>query len=159
LRKFEIEIKWAVAYNIVFILWTVLEKALGWHDVRVGVQPLYTNLFFLAIVPIYVLELRDKRKNCYTAHMTWAQGFISGTIMSVIAALINPIALSISYEVISPEFLHNISRYYIEHHHFTAEKAAQYFSLRSYIIQNTSAGISFGVLISAIVALSVKSKK
>jgi hypothetical protein len=157
-RKFEIELKWAVAYNVLFILWTALEKALGWHDVRVGMQPIYTNLFFLAVVPLYAVALLDKRKNCYHMQMTWAQGFISGTIMSVIAALINPVALSVSYQAVSPDFLANISHYYIVNHHFTAEKAAHYFSLRSYIIQNTSAGISFGVLISAVVALFVKSK-
>jgi hypothetical protein len=158
LRKFEIELKWAVAYNVLFILWTAMEKALGWHDSLVGHQLIYTNLFLLAVIPVYVLAIRDKRKNYYHGQISWAQGFISGTVMSVFAAIINPVALSLAFQVISPDYFHNISAYYIAHHHFSPEKAAQYFSLKSYIIQNTSSGISSGVLFSALIALAVKTK-
>jgi hypothetical protein len=158
MKKFSIEFKWGIIYTAVYLLWMVLEKAIGLHDSHIEKEIQYTNFFILLLIPVFILALRDKKTNYYHGNLNWTQAFLSGVIVAVIAAILSPLAQYIVFNFISPDFFKNITEYYISRKQITPEKAAAYFSLKSYIIQNTSFGISISVIISAIVALFVKSK-
>lgn len=156
MKKFSIEFNWAIIYTLASLLWTVLEKALGFHDKYIGSQMIFVWLFGLVAIPVYFLALNDKKKNFYNGTASWTQLFLSGVVLSVFVALMSPLALYISLELISPDFIKNSVGYFVEIKKMPLEKATMFFSFRSLVIQGISNGISVGVLISALIALFIK---
>lgn len=159
MKKFAIEIKWGVIFTIVSLLWMFMEKQLGWHDELIEKQAIYTNFFGIVAIVIYVLALLDKRKNFFNGVMTWQQGFVSGMIISVVVAILSPLAQYISLEIISPEYFDNLISYAVENGRMTQENAEAYFNLKSYIIQSFFFALVVGIVTSAIVALFIRTKK
>lgn len=159
MKKFAIEIKWGIIFTIVALLWMFLEKQLGWHDELIAKQAIYTNFFGIIAIIVYVLAIRDKKKNFYQGDMTWTQGFISGMVVSVVVAILSPLAQYISLEVISPEYFPNVIDYAVENGKMTRENAEAYFNLKSYIIQSFFFSLVVGIVTSAIIALFLRSRK
>ncbi|MEO2064677.1 MAG: DUF4199 domain-containing protein [Christiangramia sp.] len=159
MKKFAIEIKWGIIFTIVALLWMFLEKQLGWHDELIAKQAIYTNFFGIIAIIVYVLAIRDKKKNFYQGDMTWTQGFISGMVVSVVVAILSPLAQYISLEVISTEYFPNVIDYAVENGKMTPENAEAYFNLKSYIIQSFFFSLVVGIVTSAIIALFLRSRK
>lgn len=159
MKKFSIEIKWGIIFTLVGLVWMYLEKGLGWHDENIAQHAIYTNLFAIVAIILYVLALLDKRKNFYNGIMTWSQGFISGIVISVVVAVLSPIAQYFTHEFITPEYFENVIKYSVETGIYTREAAEEYFSLTSYIIQSFFFALVVGVVTSAIVAYFVKTEK
>ena len=158
MKKFSIEIKWGIIFSIVSLLWMFLEKGLGWHDENIAQHAIYTNIFAIVAIALYVFALLDKRKNFYNGKMTWTQGFISGIIISVVVAIISPLAQYITHQFITPDYFPNVIEYSVESGAMSRDAAEEYFSLRSYIIQSFFFALVVGVVTSAIVALFVRRK-
>ena len=158
MKKFTIEFTWAVIYTLASLLWTVLEKSLGFHDKHIGSQMIFVWLFGLPAFAIYFFALKDKQNNYYNRKANWQQLFLSGLTLSVFVALMSPIAQYISFNVISPDWIKNSINYYIEVRKMSAENAKMLFSFNGLILQAISNGISIGVIISAIVALLLRTK-
>ncbi|MCG9972990.1 DUF4199 domain-containing protein [Christiangramia crocea] len=158
MKKFSIEIKWGIIFSIVALLWMFLEKGLGWHDENISKHAIYTNLFAIVAIVLYVFALLDKRKNFYEGKMTWTQGFISGIIISVVVAIFSPLAQYITHEFITPDYFPNVIDYSVESGAMTREAAEGYFNLQSYILQSFFFSLVVGVVTSAIVALFVRKK-
>lgn len=158
MKNYCIEIKWGVIYIIASIAWMFLEKAVGLHDVHIDKHPIYTMLFIFVAIAIYAMAIRDKKKNFFNGVMTWKQGFVSGIVMTAVAALLTPLMQYISSTFITPDFFKNAIAYSVEHHKSTREQAESYFNLKSYIYQATFGTLSFGVVISAISAYFNKTK-
>ncbi|MEO2129184.1 MAG: DUF4199 domain-containing protein [Christiangramia sp.] len=159
MKKFAIEIKWGIIFTIVALLWMFLEKQLGWHDELIAKQAIYTNFFGIIAIIVYVLAIRDKKKNFYQGDMTWTQGFISGMVVSIVVAILSPLAQYISLEVISPEYFPNVIDYAVENGKMTRKNAEAYFNLKSYIIQSFFFSLVVGIVTSAIIALFLRSRK
>ena len=161
MEKFKIEIKWAVIFTLFFILWIIVEKGLGFHDENIKNQMFFSYLYIIPTIMIYIFEHTDKKKNVYKNQINWTQGFISGCYMSLFICILSPIAQYICFEFVSPNFFKNAIAYLVESKIMTLENATNYFSMKSYLIQGAFSGISFGILISAIMAyfLQTKSKK
>ena len=153
------EIKWGVILIIIGLLWAWFEKLMGLHDIYVSQHPLYTNLFGIFAVVIFILALREKRRRFYLGNMTWKEGFTSGVVMTVIITILSPLSQYIVNQFISPEYFQNIINYSVENSRMTREQAESYFSLRSYIIQAAFGALVMGVVTSAIVAWFVKTKR
>jgi multisubunit Na+/H+ antiporter MnhB subunit len=158
MKKFAIEIRWAIQFSIVSIVWMILEKTLGWHDALIGKQLIYTNLFGLVAIAFYILEIRDKKQNYYLGNITWKQAFLSGAIMTVVIAILSPMINSIIYTWITPHFFENMIEYRVAHQYQTREKAELYFNLHNYIVLGLFDILSKGILTSAIIALFVQTK-
>lgn len=156
MSKFRIEIKWAIIFTVATILWMIFEKSMGWHDTLIAKHAIYTNLFALIAITVYVLALLDKRKLDYNGKMTWKQGFVSGIILSVIVALLSPFAQYVTHTMISPDYFPNIIAYVVESGKMSQEAAENYFSLNSYILQSVFGALTMGIVTSAIVAIFVK---
>jgi hypothetical protein len=159
MKKFSVEIKWAVIFTIVTLLWMLIEKSIGLHDVYIDKHPIYTNLFAIPAIIIFILALSDKKKNFFNGQMDWKQGFVSGIIISFFITLLSPIAQYISLTFITPDYFKNIITYTIEHNLMTLERASNYFNIKNYIIQAAMGGLSMGVLTSALVAFFIKTKR
>lgn len=158
MTKFSIEIKWGIIFTIAALMWMYVEKAFGWHDVLIAKHAIYTNIFAIVAIVVYVLAIRDKKQNFYNDHMTWTQGFISGVIVSVVVAILAPFAQYITHEIITPKYFENVITYAVETKTMNQEGAEAYFSLTSYMMQAAFGALAMGVVTSAIVALFLKSK-
>ena len=159
MSKFQIEAKWALIFTIAALLWMLLEKSLGWHDEHISKHAIYTNLFAVVAIAIYAIALVDKKKNFYNGTMSWTQGFISGTVLSVIIAILSPLAQYITQDIITPSYFDNAIAYATENNRMTKDAAETYFNLKSYILQSIFGALAMGVVTSAIVALFVRSKQ
>lgn len=159
MKKFSIEIKWGIIFSVISLLWMFLEKGLGWHDENIAQHAIYTNLFAIVAIVIYVLALLDKRKNFYHGKMNWSQGFISGIVVSIVVAVLSPLGQYITHEFITPDYFENVIAYSVENGAMSQEAAEEYFNLTSYVIQSFFFALVVGVVTSAIVAYFVRTKK
>ncbi|MBL0013494.1 MAG: DUF4199 domain-containing protein [Flavobacterium sp.] len=158
MKKIAIEIRWAIQFSIVSLVWMIFEKTMGWHDELISKQAIYTNLFAFVGIGIYFIALSDKKKNYYKGTMDWKQGFMSGMILSTIIAILSPMVQSITYTYITPHFFENIIKYMVTEKVQTQSQAEMYFNLKSFTIQGIFGAFSFGVLTSAFVAFVLKTK-
>ena len=65
MKKFNIEIKWAIIYVFCYLFWMYFENALGWHDELIAKQPLLGSLFGILTILIFTLAMLDKKKNYF----------------------------------------------------------------------------------------------
>ena len=157
LQAFKIEIKWAILYSFVSILWMYFEKSMGWHDEKIMLQPLY-NLWFLPVSILVIgLGLFDKKRNHYKNDMDWKQGFVSGIILSVLITVLHPFVLYITHTYISPAFFDNAIAASVSDK-FTSEQAKAQFNLNTAISSSVFEKLSFGVVIAAIISYFIKTK-
>ena len=159
MNKFTIEIKWGILFVVASLLWMVFEKAMGWHDVHIDKQAIYTNFFGIIAVLIYFLALRDKRQNFYDGQMTWRQGFVAGIIITIVVTLFAPLTQYITSTYITPDYFNNVIAYSVKNSVMNQQQAEAYFNLKSYIIQATFGALVMGVVTAAAVAWFLKTKK
>lgn len=158
MKKFAIEIKWAIISIIIFLAWMTLEKELGFHSEKIKWQPLFNLLYIFPTFVLYFLAIREKKKKYYNNNINWKQGLISAIVISFIIVLFSPITQFITHEFISPDFLENTINQIVLSKKLTLEEAKEYTTLTSSIWKNISDGLSFGVVIGAIVAYILKTK-
>lgn len=156
MNKFKIEVKWALIFTVVFLLWMYFEKFMGWHDELIEKQALYTNLFGILAIIIYVLALREKRDDFYKGIMSWKQGFMTGAILTVIIAALTPLSQYIVHSFISPEFFKNIINFRLKNGALEQAFVENYYTLSTFIYQATFYALSYGIVTAGIVAWFVK---
>lgn len=158
MKNFRIEFRWALIFSMAQLAWMYFEKAIGLHDEHIGQHAIYTNLFAIIAIIIYVLALSNKKNDFFYGAMNWKQGFISGIVLSVFIALISPLVQYIINTYITPEYFQNVIDFAVENGKMTRENAEGYFNLNSYMLQGAFGALAMGVVTSAIVAFFVKSK-
>lgn len=154
--KYKIEIKWAIIFAVMGLLWILLESITGLHSTHIDKHIIFTNFVAIPAIAIYVLALLDKRNNYYGGTMTYKQGFISGVIITLIVTLLSPLTQYISTAIISPDFFGNMIEYVVEEGTMAREAAESYFNVNSYIIQGLIGAPIMGLLTTAIVAFFTK---
>lgn len=159
MKNIGIEIKWGVIFILLTLAWMMLEKSLGWHDVHIDQHAVLTNLFAIPAIVIYVLAMRDKKKNYYHGQITYLQAFLSGLVVTIIVTILSPFAQYITLEYITPQYFTNIIAYSVEKGELTQSDAENWFNLKSYMIQATIGALIMDLITSAIVAIFIKSKK
>lgn len=159
MKKYAIEIKWAVIFFAVSLLWMLIEKMAGWHGPRIDLHPYLTNLFAIPAIAVYVFAIREKRNLDYNGIMTWKQGFIAGLIITVVVALMSPLNQAITHLYLSPEYFPNAIEFSLQKNpDMTREEAEAFFTLKSYIMQGTIGALLMGVITSAFVSIFLKKK-
>ncbi|MBM1105047.1 DUF4199 domain-containing protein [Aurantibacter crassamenti] len=157
MKNFKIEVKWAVRFSFALLLWMFFEKSIGLHDELIAKHAIYTNLFGIIAIIIYVFALKDKKQYFYNGTMNWKQGFISGIVISVFVAILSPITQYIISTYITPDYFNNVIDFVVENEKMTRENAEGYFNLKSYMLQSAFGSLAMGVVTSAAVAFFVKS--
>jgi len=155
MRKYKIEIKWALIFIVASLIWMGIENVVGLHTVHIDKHMYYTNLFGIVAIIVYTLAMIDKRRNFYNGRMTWKQGFISGLIITLIVACVSPLSQLIVHRIIAPSYFENAIEYGVSLGK-DPETLASYFNLWSYILQSLFGTLSLGIVTSAVVALFVK---
>jgi hypothetical protein len=135
------------------LLWMVMERIVGLHDVHIDKHAIYTNFVAIPAIIVYVLALLDKRKNFYEGKMTYMQGFISGIIISIIVTIFSPLTQYITSTIITPEYFTNVINYSVSQGMMTQTEAEEYFNLKSYMIQVLIGTPIMGIVTAAIVAI------
>ena len=158
MKKFAIEIKWAILFAVVLLVWMYGERLAGLHDENIEKHAIVTNFFALVAIAVYVVALLDKRKNDFNGKMNWIQGFISGLIITLGVTILTPFTQYLTVEVITPHYFENMIRYAVENGLQTQEEAEDYFNLQSYMIQSIIATPLMGLVTSAIVAIFTRKK-
>ncbi|MBI2280601.1 MAG: DUF4199 domain-containing protein [Bacteroidetes bacterium] len=156
MKNIKIEIKWAIAFVIMMLLWMVLEKLTGLHDVHIDKHAFYSNFVMIPAIAFYVFALLDKRKNFYDGTMSYKQGFISGLIITIIVTIVSPLTQYITSTYITPDYFNNVIKYSVEKGMMTQTEAENYFNLNSYMIQAVIGTPFMGLITTAIVALFTK---
>lgn len=158
MRNVNTEIKWAVIFTVVALLWVSLEKLSGLHDTHIALHAYLTNLFFFPAVAVYVFALKEKRRKLNGA-ATYGQLFISGLLMSVFVGLLSLGSSYVTHTIISPDYFANVSKFSVEKGMLTEEAAAQQFNLKSYMMMGAVFSVIAGIITTAVVAAFVKRKQ
>jgi hypothetical protein len=160
MKNIKIEIKWAIIFSVVALLWMVLEKLCGLHGKYIDYHLYLTNLFAIPAIIVMVMALKDKKKSFYSGQMNYKQGLISGIILSVIIALISPLTQWITSYVITPEYFPNVIKRSVEIGYFkTTAEAEANFNYQNYAIQGAIGALVMGVLTTAIAMIFIRTKK
>lgn len=158
MRKFAIEIKYALIFTLVMLAWSIGEKEMGFHDEKIAHYLMASWASGPVAFLIYFLSIREKKKEYFGNQMTFAQGFVSGLYLSFFIAMLSPVAQFVLTRYISPEFLDNLVAYTTSKGRMSQEEARSYFSLNSQIMQAVSSAMSLGLLSGAVIAFFLKTK-
>ncbi|WP_340113945.1 DUF4199 domain-containing protein [Maribellus mangrovi] len=158
MKKIAVEIKWAILFVVVQLLWMLLERVSGLHDKNIEYHAVVTNFFALVAVAVYVFALLDKRKRDYDGKMNWIQGFISGLIITLGITLLTPLSQYLTVTVISPDYFEEMIDYSVSTGILSQEAAEAEFNLESYMIQSVLFAPIVGLITSAVVALFTRKK-
>ncbi len=157
--KIKLEIKWALIFVAMTLLWMWLEKLVGLHSTHIDKHMYLTNLFAIPAILVYVLALKEKKKKDYNGQMNYLQGFTSGMIITVILTLLAPLTQWFTSTVITPEYFPNVIEYSVQTGYYsTREEAEAYFTLKNYMVQSAIGTFIMGLITSAVVALFVRSR-
>ena len=159
MKNITIEIKWAVIFSIVGLLWMLLENLSGLHGEYIDNQQYLTNLFAIPAIWMMVLALKDKIKNYYHGQITYKQGLICGIILSITIALLSPLTQWITTFVIAPEYFPNVIKRSVElgYYQTTAEAQAN-FNFKNYAIQGMIGALGMGIITTAIAMIFIRTK-
>ena len=160
MKNRKIEIKWAVIFSIMGLLWMVLEKLCGLHSTYIDYHLYLTNLFAIPAIIIMIMALKDKKKNFYNGQITYKQGLISGIILSILIALISPLTQWITSYVITPEYFPNVIKRSVEIGYYkTTEEAQANFNYKNYAIQGAIGALIMEIVTTAIAMIFIRTKK
>lgn len=159
MKNISTEVKWAVLFSLMTLLWMTLEKFAGLHEKYIEHHMYVTNLFAIPAIWLMVLALKDKKSNFYKGQMTYMQGLISGVILSAIIALLTPITQWIVSYVITPEYFPNVIKRSVELGYYpsTADAEAN-FNYLNYAKQGTIGALIMGIITTAIAMVFIRTK-
>ncbi|MEM8527495.1 MAG: DUF4199 domain-containing protein [Bacteroidota bacterium] len=160
MKNIKVEVKWAIIFTIVSLLWMVLEKLSGLHGKHIEYHMYLTNLFFIPAVVMMVMALKNKKRNFYGGQMTYGQGLTSGMILSAIIALLSPLSQWITSFVITPEYFPNVIGYSLESGYYsTRAEAEAFFSYKNYAMQGAIGAVLMGIITTAAAMVFIRSKR
>lgn len=160
MKNIKIEIKWAIIFSIVGLLWMLLEKLSGLHGKYIDYHLYLTNLFAIPAIWMMVLALIEKKEKYYAGNMTYLQGLISGIILSAFIALLSPLTQWITSYVITPEYFPNVIKRSVEIGYYsTTEEAQANFNYENYAIQGAIFAFIIGAVTTAIAMIFIRTKK
>lgn len=159
MKTIKIEIKWAIIFSVVGLLWMLLEKLSGLHSTYIDYHLYLTNLFAIPAIIVMVMALKDKKKNFYNGQMTYKQGLISGIILSLFIAVISPLTQWITSYVISPEYFPNVIKRSVELGYYSSTEEAQAnFNYKNYAVQGAIGALIMGIVTTAIAMIFIRTK-
>jgi Protein of unknown function (DUF4199) len=158
IQQYKFEIKWAIIFAAASLVWTVVEKGLGWHGPLIAKHELYTLFFMPVAFVIYAIALLAKKKEL-GGYMTWKEGLVSGTVIGAVVALLAPVTQVITHKVISPEYFPNVIAYAVQKGKTSQADADAFFNLPSYIFQSSIGAVLAGLVTAAIVSVFVRKER
>ncbi len=153
----KIEIKWGVVFSIMMPVWLALERLLGLHDQHIGWQPYLTNLVAIPAIWIYVLLLREKRRQL-GGTLTFKQALLCGLLMTVVVTLLVLPSQWLTFKFITPHYLENAIKYSVAQGQTLADAQA-FFNLQNYHRIGVVGALLMGAVTSLILAAIMRTKR
>jgi len=158
MKTFSIEIKWGLRYIFAYLGWIFLEKFSGVYTDRIALYFLFSLLFYLFAFIMYMIAVKEKRDSFFEGKMDWKQGCMSGIVLTLVIALLMPLAQTAIHKGIAPEFLTNMAAHSLKAKNADTNAIQNYFSLGAYIWQSVYMALSIGFVYAAIVARFLRTK-
>lgn len=133
MKQYRVEIKWALIFAVVSLLWVLGEKALGLHGKYIEMQQNTSLLFLVPVIIIYFLAAYDKKKKIYHGEMTYLQGLGCGLVLTVFILILTPLIQFLANYVISPDYFNNLISFSVKKGIFTKEQAVRQFSYGNFL--------------------------
>lgn len=159
MKQLSVEIKWALIFFLMTLVWMLLERLVGLHSEHIDKHPVYTNLIAIPAIAVYVFAMKEKRNKIYGGEMTYLQGFKTGIWITLFVTVLSPLTQLIVSYVITPDYFKNAINYAVAVEKVSQGDAERYFSIGNYIMQGLMGAPVMGLVTSAIVALFMKRKK
>lgn len=163
MKDFRTELRWGIIFSLVSMIWVYIEKnLLNWHDEHIAHQLGYHFIVTILLFFIFFyLGIKDKKKNYYKGRLTWKQGVVSGGMITVIIVLLSPLTVFFIYHYITPDYFEHMIAYQTGKELYPMEVAAarRSFNMTSFIINEVSTTFSFGIGISALLSLFLRTGK
>ena len=160
MKNIRIEIKWAIIFSVMTLLWMVLEKLSGLHGKYIDYHLYLTNLFAIPAIIVMVLALNDKKRSIYGGQMSYVQGLVAGIILSAFIALLSPLTQWITSYVITPEYFPNVIKRSVELGHYASTAEAEaYFNYANYAKQGAMGALLMGIATTAIAMIFIRTRK
>jgi hypothetical protein len=160
MASIKIEIKWAIIFSIMGLVWMLLEKLSGLHSTYIDYHLYLTNLFAIPAIWVMVLALKEKKKVYYNGNISYKQGLISGIVLSFIIALFSPLTQWITTYIITPDYFPNVIKRSVEIGYFkTTAEAEANFNYSNYAVQGAIAALIMGLVTTAIAMIFIRTKK
>ncbi|ADQ16658.1 hypothetical protein Lbys_0917 [Leadbetterella byssophila DSM 17132] len=159
-KALKMEIKWAIIFSVVGLIWMVLENVTGLHGKYIDYHMYLTNLFAVPAIYIMLRALQEKKRIDYQGNMTYMQGLLSGLIFSIFIAILSPITQYITSYIIAPEYFENAIKRSVELGYFgTTEEAEAQFNFKNYVISGAIGALLMGIITSAIAMIFIRTQK
>lgn len=159
MKALRVEIKWALIFSAMSLLWMLLERLVGLHDRYLEYHPIYTNFVAIPAILIYVLALLEKCRRDHQGAMTYGQGLRSGLILTGFIALLAPLVQLITSKVITPHYFANVIALSVKKGLMSQAAAEAYFNLPNYLVQSVVGAAVMGSITTAVVAWFTRGKK
>lgn len=159
MKKNVIELKWALIFTLVGLLWMVLEKWSGLHGKYIDYHLYLTNLFAIPAIWMMVAALKEKKNVFYSGKMSYMQGFWSGLLLTVFIAILSPLAQWVTTYVITPEYFPNVIKRSVELGYFeSTEEAQAQFNFGNYARQGLIGALVMGIVTTAVAMLFIQTR-
>lgn len=153
------EIKWAILFSVMTLIWMLLEKLSGLHGQYIDYHLYLTNLYAIPAIWLMVLALKEKKRIAYNGQINYLQGLKSGIVLSIFIALLSPLTQWITSYVITPEYFPNVIKRSVEIGYFkTTAEAEANFNYANYAKQGAIAAFVMGLITTAIAMVFIRTK-
>lgn len=158
MKTLTIEAKWAILFSVMTLIWILLERISGLHSTHIAQHAIFTNVFIIPAVALYVIALREIKSKGFDGKMSFQQGLLSGLIMTLMITALTPVTQTIATKYISPNFFQNFTNYAVQSGQLSLKDAEQYFNLKSYIIQALIGTPVMGMVTTLIIVWIIRTK-
>lgn len=148
------EIKYALIFSAMNILWMLGEKLAGLHDVHIADHAFYTNYFAIPSILLYAVAMYQKQ-TLLGGEMNFKQGFMSGLGITMIITALTPVVQFFIHTIITPEYFINVRAFAIQEG-MKPEVADTHFTLNSYILLSVFTGFVYGIITTIFTTIMIR---
>ncbi len=148
------EIKFALMFSALNILWMIGEKLAGLHDVNIADHAYYTNFFAIPSILMYAIAMYQKQTEL-GGTMNFKQGFMSGLGITMIVTALTPAIQFIIHTIITPDYFSNVRAFAINEG-MKPEVVYSHFTLNSYILLSVFSGFAYGIFTTIFTTIMVR---
>lgn len=154
------QVKWAIYFSLMTLVWMLGERLVGLHDRFIDQHMYWTNLFAIPAIWVMVLALKNSKKVLYNNTITYGQGLLCGSVLSVFIAILGPFTQWVISYVITPNYFDTaIQRSVALGYYSSVESAKEYFNFESFAIGFSSFALIFGIATTIVAMIFLRTKK
>nr|WP_317632296.1 DUF4199 domain-containing protein [uncultured Flavobacterium sp.] len=154
MNKFSILIKWAIRFTFIAVLWSYLEKLLGYHSDKISNHFSFGLIFGIVYIIIYYLTLAEVWTKVYNENISYKSSFLNLAALTLLIAFLSPFPHLVMHNYISPEYFSNAIALSEGKTAQKLEFAKSYYTLTSFVLNGIQNTFSIGILLSTIVPLA-----